>query len=930
MARQRKCLIAFLLAAAMSISLVAAAAEQETQLTEDEVLEMNGGDAHIFRDEDGRVYFFEGTLSEEPVKSFDDAEAVLALAKELLGGNEKMELAPWRMLTDAAGNVYYVFQQMFADETVSGGAVKLITDADGKMRGLSCSFEPDLPDEMPTDGITAEEAEAIVAEELRAQTNHEPELLPEYTEKTILPVSLVLDPYAEDDKEESRFVWCVYSLHNDDVSLPEGMMSFNTLPYYASYVTMSGEYLYSLPTLMPQDDAAVSGFDASYVFEFMEPVEFSKTVTLANGREKEIDLTLMRDKRTGMYYLGNIERRMAVADCWEMIYNNGQMVMESSRDNTDWDDNDLITLYNYIQVYDFYKSMGWIGGDGDGTPILILKDYCDENGEPVDNACYVGKYYGWQMFISSSINNLGQCLDVLGHEYTHCLTGTVMTYNAYMNDYGAINEAMSDIMGNICQHMVDPEDEDTEWLLGENAEDSAALRSMSDPNRCSQPAYVWDVYYMPAVKEPTVINDDGGVHYNSSLLNLIAYRLIAEGGMSLEEARDYWFAVDCTMVPGTDYPQLSELLPWVLKNMGMEEKYGSTLDDAIKSTKIYTSEIPEKFEDDHALITVSLPDTEEFNDGNWMLEILSIDIAKILDQTGNIIRGENGCENAIPELLDAIANESLAEEAADEAGAETDAGEAGEAGGDAGEEAAVEAEAGAAGEAGAEEREPTFWEPGLEAEKEAEAAAAEAPKTVDEWVAKYYKDIAFNNLGVAGQDGTTVRIVSRPGTTIPLLIRMEFDENSLDAKSLAAAAYVNEKWVDIGRYVKAVADLNDPEAEGRDSEELIRILKEDLGEEEAEELLRMLGIEIEDGEIVDFSFISMMLNSVTRTFDFVTNLDQMVYTIEGGREMQLSSEGLENIKIFQGDEVEVFKNTFGGLSDSQGEEDEAATEESAE
>lgn len=63
--------------------------------------------------------------------------------------------------------------------------------------------------------------------------------------------------------------------------------------------------------------------------------------------------------------------------------------------------------------------------------------------------------------------------------------------------------------------------DDKTWLLQENSDD--IIRSMSDPNKYEQPAYVWDRYYVPKANEATENNDEGGVHTNSSLLNLIAW-----------------------------------------------------------------------------------------------------------------------------------------------------------------------------------------------------------------------------------------------------------------------------------------------------------------------------------------------------------------------------------------------------------------------
>ena len=680
----------------------------------------------------GRTFFQEGAFSDQPITSMEDAAQVLSQMSEQIGTDERTHFEPWRALTDTNGNNYYVFRQMYGDVTVSGGAVKVVTDADGKMLGLVSSLETKLPEEAPKEEITAQEAEAVVDRKMK-ETGHEKiEIMGDFTEKVILPVNLELDPESQDEKEEVRFVWVVYT-NNDSSSLGKG----SDLPYLAHYVGMDGEYLYSLPTIIPNDEAGDTGFGSSYVFEFMEPAQYTGTVTLSDGTEKEISIELMRDSRTGMYYLGNLERRIVVADCWEFLYNKGNVVLEASPDNTGWDSTCLLSLYNYCRAWDYYNAIGWKGGDGLGTPIMILKDYCDREHEPVDNAAYAGLYYGWQMFLSSSANDFSQCLDVLGHEFTHCVTGSVMTYNAYSNDYGAINEAMSDIQGNICEMLMGAT-EDTTWELGENS--SNPVRNMSDPHKYQQPEYSWDLYYTPEVKTPTAINDRGGVHTNSSLLNQVAW-MLCEKGMTLEEARAFWFAVDCSMVPGTDYAQLSQLMPWVLKNVGLE-KYTDALEEAITVTKIRDNTRPESFPEDQALITLELPDTQLFRDGNWALQILSVDADRVAQQYDKIINNKEDGAGALDELG------------------------------------------------------KIMWDNALSALISDEGKAA-IGEELGKWLRKYFDGtLTLTNAG-AGADGRTIQVVSRPGYTIPLLMYMKFNPTSVNPEKIGFAIYIMGQWIDV-------------------------------------------------------------------------------------------------------------------------------------
>ena len=677
--------------------------------------------------------FFEGASTEQPVRSMEDAKEVVQSMAENIGMDERTQFEPWRTLTDTTGNQYYVFRQMFGGVTVSGGAVKVVADPDGNMLGLVSSVESDIPDEETKEGIDGAGAEAIVLNKMEEKGFENLSVLKGYTEQIILPVNLSLDPDSEEEKEEVRFVWVVYT-NNDENCVQGG----SELPYLAHYVTLDGEYLYSLPTIIPADEAGNTGYQASYVFEFMEPAEYEGTVTLHDGTEKEIAVTLMRDTRTGMYYLGNLERRIVVADCYEFLYNDGNVVLEASADNTGWDPVCLLSLYHYCQAWDYYNAIGWKSGDGKGTPMIILKDYCDKEHEPVNNAAYAGSYYGWQVFLTSSVNTFSQALDVLAHEFTHSVTHSVMTYNAYSNDYGAINEAISDIQGNICEMMAG-ETEDTEWEIGENS--GTTLRSMSHPHEQNQPEYAWDLYYKPNVKMPTLTNDRGGVHSNSSLLNRVAYVLCEDGGMSLEEARSFWFAVDCSMVPGTNYRQLSELMPWVLSNLHME-KYLPSLRQAIEQTSLDSEQIPETFDSNRALVTLTLPDDEQFNDGNWLLTILSINPDEIKEQFDKITEeGENG--NAFTELG------SRMEEAFEQF---------------------------------------LFEDAGKEIFRE----------TFAKWVREYFMETLTIGTGAAGQDGRTVRMVTTPGYTLPVLIYLKFAPNDIKPETVKIAFYAGGKWVGAG------------------------------------------------------------------------------------------------------------------------------------
>ena len=824
----------------------------EGQLTTEDLQSLNDGKAEIF-EHNGRVTFISGTCTPDAVKDMKDAEKVVSSMIGLLGGDAKTRFEPWRSLTDAAGNHYYVFQQMYANTTVLGGAVKVITTPDGKMVGLTSSIETELPDVVETEGISAEEAEKLVLQ--HAEETNQPELVLQegLTSKMILPVVLTLDIESDDEEDGARFVWVVYT---DNPAIRHS--STADLPYLAHYVTLDGEYLYNLATIRPGDTAGESGFDAAYIFEFMEPVDYTGYVDLSDGSEMELTVTVMRDKRTGMYYLGNIERKIVVADSYEFLYNNGHVVLASSPDNLEWDQVGLLSLYNYCKVYDYYKEIGWIGGDGLGTPIMILNDICDQKHNRIDNAVFIGNYLGWSLFGASLANDFSQALDVIAHEFTHCVTGSVMTYNSYLNDYGAINEAISDIQGKICDLMYRDE-EDVDWIMGDKT--MTPIRSMSDPHVFGQPEFTWDLHYVPAVKSPTAINDQGGVHTNSSLLNNIAYRLVADGGMSLEEARAFWFAVDCSMVPGTDYPQLRELLPWVLNTLGMEQ-YQTSLQRAIDAVRLGYDSMPDFFDDDRALLTLTLPDNENFTDDNWAIQVFSVDVQGLVARVKELFEEfSEGDYSSLPESLQKlILEESEPEEIV------------------------------------VPEEEPGFWdifmdsltgtlesftaeeepveEPVEEPAEEPVDEYSEEEKELYQWLRSELENYIYSGMGAAGQDGRTIRIVTRPGRTIPLLMHMVFEGLSTIPDQVVFGIYINDKW-----YVMDNVDftgLMDPEAENTETQK-------------------------DYSELMEEPLVQDIIENVKKNFwnirSFEDVLDLFTYNIKGGEINELSTNGLEDVVL---------------------------------
>ena len=188
---------------------------------------------------------------------------------------------------------------------------------------------------------------------------------------------------------------------------------------------------------------------------------------------------------------------------------------------------DAIVNNNYDRlgtVYDCYQT-------------LFARDSFDALGGALISSVhystnYVNAYWdGTQMVYGDGDNvnssNLANSLDVTGHELTHAVTEKESNL-VYSAESGGLNEAMSDIFGNVCEAFklgggtgtltVDA----NTWIVGEDvwtpATPNDGLRYMNDPVKDGSSADYWT---------STTKNLD--VHYSSGVANL-AFYLLSQGG----------------------------------------------------------------------------------------------------------------------------------------------------------------------------------------------------------------------------------------------------------------------------------------------------------------------------------------------------------------------------------------------------------------
>jgi len=246
---------------------------------------------------------------------------------------------------------------------------------------------------------------------------------------------------------------------------------------------------------------------------------------------------------------------------------------------------DVDNAYDYSgATYDFYLSLGRRSIDGADMPIRSTVRYC-----PVGSACpYANAYWdGAQMTYGEGY---AAADDVVGHELTHGVTDYTSNL-VYWYQSGAINEAISDIMGEFVD-LANPGSGPTEdtvgkrWLMGEDLP-IGAIRDMENP-----PAF-GDPDKMTSANYHFDFSDNGGVHINSGVANKTAF-LIADGGtfngqtvagIGLTKSASLWYQTNILLRFASDYRDLAGALEQTCASLVTLQVYGFVSADCAEVAK---------------------------------------------------------------------------------------------------------------------------------------------------------------------------------------------------------------------------------------------------------------------------------------------------------------------------------------------------------
>jgi Zn-dependent metalloprotease len=208
-------------------------------------------------------------------------------------------------------------------------------------------------------------------------------------------------------------------------------------------------------------------------------------------------------------------------------------------------------------TYDFYAQLfGRRSIDGKGMRLDSTVHY----GTRFENAMWNGRQMVYGDGDGRIFNRFTASLDVIGHELTHGVT-QFSTALGYSGQTGALNEHLSDAFGIMVKHYkLGLSASESDWLIGAElfgpAVNGKGVRSMAAPGtayddpvlgRDPQPSHMRDYVH--------TVEDNGGVHINSGILNHAFYRAaMAIGGKTWHVLGKIWYvALTERLKPEADF-----------------------------------------------------------------------------------------------------------------------------------------------------------------------------------------------------------------------------------------------------------------------------------------------------------------------------------------------------------------------------------------
>ncbi len=427
------------------------------QLELDNLKRINTGKTVIQNNDRKRPSFIQGKIVNTKVKTAGQALKALNSIHHLMNFNNAEQEFETEAKYEIGTSKFYRFQQCEQGIPVYGHEIVISVGEDDYVDTMSGNYVPVSANDAVK--ITAEQAEQKVRKSSGAPILSKDGLY-----------------YYVDDNEKAVLTWV--------------------------FTTEEARYFVSV-----KDGTIVEKL--SMINDYNQIIEMSSKNMLG----RSIKFPVCYDKSDKVSKLWDPKRNIRIYDAQLKQDRTGTQVGDKTLSKTG-DNKEAITVYEHaIKIHDYYKNiLGWTGADNNNKLTHITVNYWQQvnNGtpqkNPYTNAFYAGGY-DYTLICIGNGSHIANALDVLAHEFTHAVSNSIWRASSYYKgECGAVNEAYSDIMGELIQDgIID--------IIGETLDG----RSKNGFRNFTQ-----EITYA-SLQNPKAEFDYGYVHANSRIITHAAY-----------------------------------------------------------------------------------------------------------------------------------------------------------------------------------------------------------------------------------------------------------------------------------------------------------------------------------------------------------------------------------------------------------------------
>jgi len=456
----------------------------------------------IVNEQQGEITSITGDFVGMKVNSYQDVYLALNNFKSTFNfKNSEDSLVFTKQVKSLTGTVYRFYQKVQGLK-VFGSEVIVNTNQDGRIMSINCSYFKNIALNKEVNH-SIEEATKVVKSQYEATKVV-------YLEENIFP-----------SEENCRCYVFEVHMYDDVYNVLVCANHLEVVKVVKSTASLDDVMMESLPSL--QD---------------YTKIDSTITYTNVNGQSVALSVDKYQSKTSSEYFyiLGDKERAVYITHGQNQKNEEDALYYASKYESGYFNDTVAVRAYDYImQCYDFYLDETNFGCSIDGLKnpngkdisLLAIVHY-DRNYEnaafylPNDNST-TGYFYFGDGNISKGTGSFVNGLDVVGHEYQHCITDSIVKLQ-YLNEAGAICEAYSDIFG-ACIEGYELSDENF-WKMGEDIylSENKFFRDIANPASTGCTYSYEKLYPLCTSLSCAHTNcDNGGVHYNSTLMTYATY-----------------------------------------------------------------------------------------------------------------------------------------------------------------------------------------------------------------------------------------------------------------------------------------------------------------------------------------------------------------------------------------------------------------------